>query len=943
MNELQQKLARRRNLNGEGGAAGVPVEPDHHSSSPPGPHHLNRKSSRSNSINPPSSGTTVDELQKKLARRRSLNGESVPADGDSGTNSRQTSHEHMHDVASFAALAQEALLHSLEPTRSSDPHDLNEADLHQEKSTPSSIAHHNHIDDATSKEEHTEEVSNNIDAVPEPTSDAGMIPGESPALEYLHQDSPDDHDVNAQSTPMSTACDLVQPVDDVISSEELEIVPIEPSNPVTEAPDHSDDAPLESPQHHEDVPCADCQVAADNDPPAVEMSKVVEAVGHDHEASSDLFDSVQQPTRQLMEDDAPTHQELCCAPTIEEGALATGSEQSSEAIAAPSPAPDPVLPSSPPSSVDPVPPTSVRTPTSPQNTQPCEPTPLLGSCADEVSPPSASNPPAALSSPSTLRKVTVVNAIIHPLDPVEVGSEQEREIEEDHKEVIHPENIVKPVEAPARLSEEAPPRGSEAAAAAHSSASGANSPPPPPLSRTASSSPKVVPALNRSNSSTGTSASAPAPSSPSPSSSTAAGDRWYPGKYFYERRLPWSSKSKLHMDSDAARSHYQDFMSTSRSSSSASTSSPMMAPAAQVGHNPILQTPVPKTLREFEAENQFLRQEVERLRREVDQKQAIIDAYELSYKASVFSNTDVDIEAVRESPIVSSSPTPPAAKAVVAMEPMEDSTSNTSSGRMDPTTEGTQKVKKNRKKPTPARLLRMHSRLRTEPTDGAEDDDGEGEDDEDGGGLFGDDDEEEDGDEERKKRSGFVRGEEDFKKEGGFGGFGAGGRRIPVDLDFLNSVTSTTRLSPSASMDNNWVDQDKALMGGDGKRRYDPRSIASEGDLVRSFAANVRGLRGEEDSITNPSLRSAINDLAQDLGTTEKSRLFQSNEGGVQSAATPSSASNSGSDSAATRSAAAANSNGPAPTQEMSYEEFMSKFSKCTELVQATRLVSCRF
>eukprot|EP01039_Chlorochromonas_danica_P004153 gene4153-4562_t len=130
---------------------------------------------------------------------------------------------------------------------------------------------------------------------------------------------------------------------------------------------------------------------------------------------------------------------------------------------------------------------------------------------------------------------------------------------------------------------------------------------------------------------------------------------WYPGKFIYERRLPWTLSSpssngqggvgggsssgntrQLSMDNEAARTHYQDFINTpptltstlfgrslsSNSVGSPHTNTPPPPPAAMVSYEQLVE------------ENLILRKEVMRLRSEIERQQRVIEAYELSTKTS---------------------------------------------------------------------------------------------------------------------------------------------------------------------------------------------------------------------------------------------------------------------------------------------------------------------
>jgi hypothetical protein len=167
----------------------------------------------------------------------------------------------------------------------------------------------------------------------------------------------------------------------------------------------------------------------------------------------------------------------------------------------------------------------------------------------------------------------------------------------------------------------------------------------------------------------------PRQSSTSSTDSAPSSSKWYPGKYLMERRTPWSAKNnKIAINAEQAQHMYNDFVAHGRTKSVegkdsaaallaaslasdvekyAATKSSKSHESAQVESSTFsARSMVPSvsfrrrsnvhkeyTIAELLEENEMLREEVERLRNELETKQAIIDAYE---STAGLSSTEVE-------------------------------------------------------------------------------------------------------------------------------------------------------------------------------------------------------------------------------------------------------------------------------------------------------------
>lgn len=781
MNELQQKLARRRNLNGEGahaqksdvGTANDPnseVQSDsvdagreiRQNSSSGAPASIpqdssagNRKSVRATPVpqTVSSGGTGIDELQKKLARRRTLNGEALAAATAPDPEPAADPVQILPHAASRTSSIDEAHGEELLSMDRSSGHDQA---LLAEAALPAAL----------------EAAGSAAEAVADP---------QEPAGEY------DDHVDHIDPIP-----DCVLPAAEPVSAEvltaalpcdEQEVTPDEPITPSPAAADepvekllaHEHEVEEDIPQMAEEVAAVDVRVSECAEPEA------------EPEPESELqtADPEPEPVQQLeVEEQKPTvagsaaeevSDDMGAGPQIEEDVVVAevpvvqdvaDSVPAVEFVPEEVPAvvvPEPVATSAP-----------VAAPTSAAVAVAVTPQPVNQPV------PTATAPVIMVPSRSKHDLLAVTSA--HPLDRADSSTDDPSPI------------------TPAKSSKEVSAKSTPARSRS-----------PMPLERTMSERESISGA------------------------SPALANRWYPGKYLYERRLPWA-KAKLQMDSESARNHYQDFIAgegferLSSSSSASTTSGPIaLLPPA------ISPATASKSNKQLIEENYQLRQEVNRLQRELDKKQSIIDAHELSYKASVFNPNPAS--AMPTVTVSSAVPAP----VDVSPKPKADSSPRIARGN--------------------SRLVK-HGLL-FEGLDKSLDEEEEEE-----GGLF--DNVETDTKRKGKRISSALTSIQEFD--------------LFNDAPLISPATTeeiTTR--DSATYLESLLPSEKNLSGSGRNKRYNPLSVGSEKDLVRSFAATK--------SKVDPEYTvSSSGAMAMMAPTTTTGVLFQENGAQVKAAAPPSDA-----------------------------------------------------
>lgn len=159
----------------------------------------------------------------------------------------------------------------------------------------------------------------------------------------------------------------------------------------------------------------------------------------------------------------------------------------------------------------------------------------------------------------------------------------------------------------------------------------------PPLSPKSSSVKSTTVASTPKSKDSNIAFSAAAPTTPN-STSSAIAEKWYPGKYLLGGR--WGgTKHKIDMNNEQAQSLYNDLIasgdkvpvSKSRQSSVTGVSVVSAAAAALSASSTTASSSLaPNGTESLLAENHRLKQEIVRLKRLLEEKQAVIDAYELS-------------------------------------------------------------------------------------------------------------------------------------------------------------------------------------------------------------------------------------------------------------------------------------------------------------------------
>lgn len=819
MNELQQKLARRRNLNGEGahaqksdvGTANGPsteVQSDsvdagreiRQNSSSGAPASVpqdssagNRKSVRAAPVpqTTSSGGTGIDELQKKLARRRTLNGEALAA-------ATAPDPEPAADTAQI-------LPHAASRTSSID-----EAHGEERMSMDRSSGH----DQALLAEAA-------LPAAPASAAEDAADPPQEPPVEY------DDHADHIDPIP----ADCVLPAAEPVPAEVLTaVLPCEeqdtPEEPIISSPAAAQ-VPAELPlvrEHgvEEDIPQMAEEVAAVVEPVS-ECAETDPEPEAEPEPGSELqtVDPEPEPVQQPeVEEQKPIVAGSAAEEVSDDTSIVLQIEE--DAVVAEVPVVQDVADSVPAVELVPEEVPAVVVPEPVATSAPvAAPTPGAVSVTPQpVKQPVPTTAAPVIMVPSRSKHDLLAVTSAHPLDRTDSSTDDPSPV------------------TPAKSSKEVSAKSTPARSRS-----------PMPLERSMSERESISGA------------------------SPALANRWYPGKYLYERRLPWA-KAKLQMDSESARNHYQDFISGEgferlSSSSSASTTSGPIAPLPPA----ISPATASKSNKQLIEENYQLRQEVSRLQRELDKKQSIIDAHELSFKASVFNPNPANAM-----PAVA---VPAAAPAPVDASPKPKAGSS-------------------------PRIARGNSRLVKhgllfEGLDNSLDEEEEEE-----GGLF--DNVETDTKRKGKRISSALTSIQEFD--------------LFNDAPLSPATAEEITTRDSATYLESLLPSDKNLSGSGRSKRYNPLSVGSEKDLVRSFAATKSKVDPEYTASSSGA-------MAMMAPTTTTGVLFQENGAQVKAAAPPSDADKVSFSSCSCSCADHA--------QEMSYEEFMTKFAASNDLVNYTR------